>query len=468
MTEINSSRRSDQHSERIIDLDQPGGPNPEFPPILIASATERDGQIAPGRRAVRLLSSFFLGQGALQGVQILAGLLLLRWLSVESWAQYGLASGFQLTMSTLMDLGISSTIIPLVGEHRDDRPLVGRYVRAAKHLRDRTFWILAPFTALAFLSITYRHHWGWHIQVLLLASVLVALYSSGNISCFSAPFFLFTRLRDFYTPQTLSALVRLVAYAVCRLVGVLNAWVAAALYALNTMVNGVLLESGSRGYLEWPEHDDPGIDREVLHYILPATPAIIFSAFQAQISLFLISIFGSTTNIAQVAALGKLGQLFSVLMTFNVVVVEPYIARLGRGRLFSTYLGFAALGAFFCTPVILFAFLYPRPFLWLLGPNYAGLQDLVGWVVLAACVNYLAGLMWIMNRARKWIFWSGTFVEIVLLLGVQIAFIAIIGVRTTREAVFFTFASSFCYVATHIYVAIVGFSQESRQVKVSD
>jgi len=467
MTEEHSSQPSVRHPETRVDLDQPAKVNPEFPLLPIPSLIRRDGKFARGRRAARLVSTFFLGQGALQGIQILAGLLLVRWLSVEAWAQYGLASGLQIAMTTLMDLGISSTIIPLVGERRDDRYLVGRYVRSAKHLRDRIFWILAPFTALVFLSITYRHHWGWHLQLLLLASVLVSLYSSGHVSCFSPPYYLFSRLRDFYAPQTLTALVRLLVYSICKLAGVLNAWVSAAFYALNTTTNGLLLEKGSRRDLEWPAQDDPATDREVLRYILPATPAIIFSAFQAQISLFLISIFGDTANIAQVAALGKLGQLFSVLTTFNVVIVEPYIARRNRGRLLSSYLGFAGLGALCCAPVTLLAFVFPRPFLWLLGPNYQGLQNLVGWVVLAACVNYLAGLIWVMNRARKWIFWSGTAVEIVLLLGVQISFIVLVGVRTTQQAVFFTFASSFCYVATHAYVAIIGFCKGPRQAPVS-
>jgi O-antigen/teichoic acid export membrane protein len=461
MRNIHSWRSRDQHPGILGDADQPGGVNFDFQIPILSSAPE--GTRSARNRAARLISIFFLGQGALQGVQILAGLLLVRWLSIEAWAQYGLASGLQLTMTALMDLGISSTIIPLVGNRRDNRHLVGRYVRSAKHLRDRTFWILAPFTALAFLSITYHHHWGWHVQFLLLVSVLVSLYSSGHVSCFSPPYFLFGRLRDFYTPQTLSAVIRLIAYAVCRVGGVLNAWVAAGLYALSTTVNGVLLEKGSHRYLEWPEQHDASTDREVLHYILPAMPAIVFSAFQAQISLFLITIFGNTANIAQVAALSKLGQLFSVLMTFNVVVVEPYIARLSRARLLSTYSGFASLGVCFCMLVTFVAFVFPRPFLWLLGPNYEGLQNLVGWVVLAACLNYVAGLMWIMNRARKWIFWSGTWVEIFLLLGVQIAFILLIGVRTTREAVLFTLASSFCYIATHAYVAVAGFRRGPRQ-----
>lgn len=449
-----------------VDPDELGTENIQTSPAprLLATGSKL---LVRGRQGLGIVASFFLGQGALQGLQILIGLFLVRKLSVEAYAQFGLAYGFQITMGTLMDLGFTSTIIPLVGEHRDNRQLVGRYVHAAKHLRDRTFWILAPFAAIAFLAIMHKHHWSWSLQVILVLSVLLTLYSSGRISYFSAPLLLFRRLREFYLPQTVTALGRLVAYVACSLAGVLNAWIAAGLYALNLAMNGVFLEKKAHQYMEWPKEDDPSTNREVLRYILPATPAIIFAAFQSQISLFLISIFGHTTNIAEVAALGRIGQLFAVLMTFNVVVVEPYIARLSQERLLSTYLGMIAMTAVLSIPVVLFAFAFPAPLLRLLGENYKNLGYLVGWMVLAACINHLGGLMWIMNRSRRWLFWSGTILEIVLLLTVQATFIALVGIHTTQQAVLFTLASSFCYIVAHGYVGICGFLQGHRGIQSS-
>jgi O-antigen/teichoic acid export membrane protein len=367
-----------------------------------------------------------------------------------------------------MDLGISGTIIPLVGDRRDNRDLVGRYVRSARHFRDWTFWILSPITAVAFLAMAHEHHWGWHLPVLLLASVLLTLYSSGQMSCFSAPLLLFGRLRDFYAPQNVSGLVRLAALAVCFFAGLLNAWTAAAITALSFSLSARLLERKSRRYLKWPKGGDASIDRELIQYVLPATPAIIFAAFQSQISLFLISLFGRTANIAEVAALARIAQLFTVFMTFNVVIIEPYVARLSRQRLLSTYLGFTVANTLLCIPVVLLAFAFPASFLWVLGKNYASLVNSVGWVVLAGCINQIAGLMWVMNRSRKWLFWSGTILEIALLLIVQVAYIVIVGVRTTQQAVMFSVASSFCYIVAHGYVGIYGFLKGTRNASNSD
>lgn len=414
------------------------------------------------RRILRTVVSFFVGQGALQAVNVLLGLFLVRALSVEAYAQFGLAYGFQTTVSNLMDLGFASTVIPLVGDRLQDRIVVGRYVRAATRLRNLAFILLSPLAVAAFVAIAYRHHWDWKLQFLLILPVLLTVYSSGSVSCHSAPFLLYRRLREYYTPQTLTALGRLGGYVVLRMAGALSSWMAVLLSALNiTFVSRILANESAR-WVDLNAANTHAEEREIIHYVTPAIPALIFGALQSQISLFLISVFGQTQSMAEVAALSRISQLFVVLQTFNMVVVEPYIARIRREHLLATYLRLILLASACCAPVIWFAFAFPQIILALLGPRYRGLGALVGWLVLASCINYLASLVWIMNRARKWIFWNGTIFEVGLLIVVQVAYILLVGLHTTRQAVLFTFASSFCYVAAHAYNGIYGFLKGPR------
>ncbi len=180
-------------------------------PIFIADDQRR---VSKGKRALHIVSSFLLGQGASQAIGVVSGFLLVHMLSVEAYAQFGIATAFQGVFTILMDVGFAATIVPLVGDRGHDRVLVGRYVRAARHLRDRSFWILAPVASIAFFATVRAHHWSWKLQVLLLASVLVSLYSSGVFSFFSAPLFLLGRLREYYVPQVISGTARLLLYAV--------------------------------------------------------------------------------------------------------------------------------------------------------------------------------------------------------------------------------------------------------------
>jgi hypothetical protein len=190
---------------------------------------------------------------------------------------------------------------------------------------------------------------------------------------------------------------------------------------------------------------------------------MIFAAFQPQLTLFLVSIFGAgSLYIAQVAALSKIVQLFALLMSFNIIVIEPYMARVNRDNLLRTYLGFVLLASIACAPLVWISFVWPQSFLWLLGPKYSELGGLLGWVILSGCINYVAGLMWIMNRSRKWVFWSGTIIEIVCLVITQTVFIAVVGVRNTRQAVFLTLTASLCYVIAHVYGLVYGFLKGPR------
>ncbi len=404
------------------------------------------------------------GQGALQGVNVIIALFLMRALSVEHYAQFGLALGFQATASTLMDLGYTSTIIPLVGERFRDRALVGSYLRAAKHLRDKAFWILGPFAALTFLAIMHKHHWGWLTQTVLLTSVLLSLYSTGPVSYYSAPLILYHRLRDYYKPQTFSAIGRFGTYLCLQVIGGLNGCTASALSAINVLVNATLLRGRARRYVDWPKSNEPAVNREVLFYILPAIPTFIFAAFQSQIALFLVNAFGQTVNVAEVAALNKLAQLFAVFMIFNSIIVEPRIARLNRDKLLQTYLSLILLSCSAGTLLVVLAFAFPEPFVWLIGPRYRHLSPDIGWVVLTGCFNYASNLIWIMNRGRRWIFWRGTVLEIVAMFTVDVCFVALAGVRDTRHAVLFTLASSISAVCTHAYIGFYGFRNGERDL----
>ena len=140
-----------------------------------------------------------------------------------------------------------------------------------------------------------------------------------------------------------------------------------------------------------------------------------------------------------------------------MMVVEPFVARLNHRRVLPTFVTLTGLACIALAPIVYLAFHWPQYFLMLIGPKYQALSDLLGWVILAATINYIAGLIWMMNRARKWVFWSGSFMEIGLLIVVQIAFVLWIGVKNTRDAVFLSVTASVCVLIAHIYVAILGF-----------
>jgi O-antigen/teichoic acid export membrane protein len=416
------------------------------------------------RRKLLLIGTFFAGQGVVQLLGAVFGLVLVRLLALESYAQFSLALGFQTTLGSLMDLGYAGTIVPLVGDRFADREVVGAYVAAAKHHRDRIFLLLSPIAAVSFWLLGHKHHWTWHVQLPLLVCILLQLYFSGRASYYSAPLMLRGDLQHLYRPQVFSALLRCVAPLPMRVVGILNGWTAAALTALTQVYNSIRLRSGALPYICEQRGSNPSVNREMLRYVLPAMPAVIFWAFQGQISLYLVTFFGKTTNVAQVAALGRVGQLFAILMSFNIVLVEPYFARLARARLPRQYVRVVGLATLLCVAVVLLSFRFPRPLLWLLGPQYRDLAPEIGWIVTASSIFYLAGVIWIINRSRKWLFWSGTAIEIGLTVVSEVVFVMTRGVSTTHNAILISVVAAACVLVAHSFVSVYGFARGPRKM----
>jgi O-antigen/teichoic acid export membrane protein len=435
--------------------------HPELEPALQVEqiVSQSSATAHTGRKFIPFAMDFLLGQGASQALNLITGIFLIHRLSIEAYAQFGVATGFQGVMGILMDLGFASTIIPLVGERAGDRAVIGRYVRAAHRLRNLTFWLLAPLTAIAFLATVHKRHWPLGLQLVLLISILVSLYSSGMVSFFSAPLLITRRLREYYLPQILVGFARVLAYVALAFAGSLNAATAAIFGGLYVTANGLLIRRAARKHLDWPTSDSPETHRELLRYILPGTPAVVFAAFQSQISLFLISFFGSTLYIAEVAALTRIGQIFIMLTVVHTTLVEPYIAKLPRQRLLHNYLTLLLVAIAACAPVVFIAFRWPDVFIWIIGSRFETVRPAIGVYILSLCLNFVSGLAWIMNRARKWVFWSGSILEVVLLLGSQILFLAFIGVHTTQQAVLLALVSSGCYIIAHGYIGLRGFLQ---------
>jgi len=410
------------------------------------------------KSALRLVTTFLAGHGALQVLNVITGLFLIRALSIEAYAQYSLAMAFQVTAISLSNLGLTDTIVPLVGSRGDDLALVGKYVRAARALRTRLFLVVGPCSAAAFYALVRAHDWSGASVAVLLISLLASLYWSVSVACWSAPLILNHRLTDYYLGQLAATAARLAIYVLAGFGRVLSAGLAAAVTAISLLLNGAIARRRAARFVDMSQPVDPAAKQEVLRVMLPMTPAAIFAAFQPQIALFLVSISGQTLQIAQIAALSRIAQLFMVVNMFNSLVLEPFVARVNSDQIARVYARVLGAAVILAALVTSFAFEFPGVPLWLLGAKYQDLRAVIGWVVLASCMSTGANVVWVMNRARRWMFWRGSLLEIACLIVFQSAYVAIFGVRTTTTAALFMLAAGAAHLVTHVYVMIYGFS----------
>jgi O-antigen/teichoic acid export membrane protein len=414
------------------------------------------------------ISNFLAGQGAVQILNFLVGFLLLRWLSVESYAQYSVAFGFQATLGILVDLGFSSSIVAMVGNRGNDPQVVGSYIRSAKYFRNRLYWLILPVGAIAFPLVVLKQHWPWHDQLLLFVSIAFSLYAQGLAAFYSAPLLIAQRLKPYYTAQLVGAAFRLLGTGGIWLVLSLSAWQAAWISAISALLNAWLYIHSSKDLVHEPAVIDPKINRELVNYFTPLIPSAIFFAIQGQISVLIISVFGHSTSVAEIGALGRLGQLFVVLGAFNSVVISPYIAKVPRNQLLRRYLQIVSGSIILAASLVILAFAFPEPLLWLLGPKYANLRTETSFLIFASTVQYLVSVLWTIHYSRKWIYLWGSVLFIIGIISTQIAFILFFDLSHALNIIYLSLCTASAELCVQVIISIYSFVKLFQAMKSVD
>ncbi len=407
----------------------------------------------------RKIFSFFLGQGAIQLLGLATGLLILRWMSVEAYAQYSVAFGFQTSVAMLIDLGFSGAVIALVGPRISDPTVIGRYIRSVLHFRTILFLIALPVGALGFWWITGRQHWSWPLRGALFGSIMFTLFFQGWTSYGSA-LVMHQRFGEYYRSQFHSGLFRLVATALFHFISLLSVTATAWINAVAMALMGSSYRSYARPLVQEPPRADPATNSEMLRYVGPTVPPSIFNALEGQITLFLVTWFGRSHNIAEVAALGRLTQALIVLLAFNGIVVIPYMARLPRAKLAGRYALFLAGGCLVAGTLLAISLLFPEPLLWVMGPKYAHLRAELPWSIAGWGLYYLATLMWCMHSARKWVFWWHTSLYCGVLIAAQVVGVQIFQLGTTIGILHFAVLGAAANLLVQVAGGIYGFWTE--------
>ena len=415
-------------------------------------------------RHIQLIGSFILGQGAVQFVQLLTGFLLLRWLTVEQYAQYSVAFAFQSTAQILVELGFSGSVIALVGSRINNKEVLGGYIRAGKFFRNRLFAIVAALCLVGFPLVTAHHHWPFYVTLLLLLAIISNLYLSGNNAFYGTPLIIHQKLREFYRIQLKSGLSRLAFLGILSFFSFLNAWLAAMAASALVWYNGRFYKAKSQRYIEEPAVSAENTKIEMLRYVKPVMPGIIYAAFSSQIALFIISIFGNTQNIAEVGALGRVGQIFLILNAASSTLVVPYLARQPGKNLEKKYLKIISGATIIAMVMTLIAFVFPEPFLWIMGGKYAHLDREIGLLVLNSAIIFLNVVMWDMNCSRKWLWNWIPILSISSNILVQILLIFKMDLDTTYNVLIYSLILNVFNLSNKILVAFIGLKKTKHEI----
>ena len=392
---------------------------------LIASDHCRESRVPAGIAEVnaswwwgwmRQLAEFGLVQLLVQACTAVAGLLLVRGMTKEDYALFAIVNAMQTTGTVLSENGIGLALQSVGGRVWSDRARFSSLLATALAVRRRfTIGALAVTVPLS-LWMLWRNGASVPLAIGLTLCVVAGVIPMIGTAMFVTALQLHAEYRRLQRVNLSQAVLRLGLIA--GLVATrISTWNAALVGVIGNGAQLILARRAGR-HLVNPEAQPNAEDRrEILRLSRQWMPNVIFFCVQGQITLLILTLAGNATGIAEVTALGRIAALFAILAAVFSNVIGPRFARCqDLARLPRLYLLLVGGALFTLLPVVAMAWLLPGPFLWLLGAQYAGMENESLWVVAAVCVSQLSTVLWTLNSSKAWIrFQSRAFIPVILI-----------------------------------------------------
>ena len=420
-------------------------------------------QISSHRSKLETIRQFMLSQGISVAGNLLYGLLCVRLLATDDYAKFVVLFGVQGTLVILMDVGISGSLIPLIGERVDDEHLIADYVASLRQLAHRLYIFIAVGLLVGYPLLVSNRGWRFTTIVSMVATLLLSTWFMRIGGAYGAVLILLRDRKHWYRGQMISSLGTLAFLLLFWTFHILGAFQAILINVAGIIFVGIFYYYRARHLLKFEGHASKKKKQAIVRLALPNVPGIIFYALQGQIALMLITFFGHTAAVASIGALSRLGQIFSLFTQMNPMLIEPYFAKLPKVRFAKNYVAAIALTGSFCIAVTVAANRAPALFLWILGPKYSSLGYEVMIVIASSSISYFTNVLWTIHSARRFIYWWSNIANIVLTLVVQVLFIWKADLSTVRSVVMLNLATVAAALLTNVLSGLYGVIRGPRR-----
>lgn len=352
----------------------------------------------------RLASITGSAQIVVQAISFASGILVIRLLPTHEYALYTLANTMLGTVVVLADGGITNGVMSQGGRVWQDRARMGAVVATGLELRQK-FATVSLVVAIPILLYLLRHHGAsWPMAAALVGALIPAFFaalSGGLLEV--AP-----RLH-----QDIAALQKTqIGINFGRLVVLCLTLFAFPFASIAVLGAGLPQVWGNRrlrritlAYADWRQPPDPAVRQEILAIVKRLLPDAVYYCLSGQITVWLISLTGSTAAVAQVGALGRLAMVLNLFGVLISTLITPRFARLPNDsslllkRYFQLQAGLVVLGF----GVVGGTWLFANQLLWILGKNYANLQTELVLNMAAGSIGLIYGASFALCTFRGWV-----------------------------------------------------------------
>jgi O-antigen/teichoic acid export membrane protein len=375
--------------------------------IMSFSSTVISARLNKHRRLIewcRLFAGYSFVQAVAQGLGFLAGIMVVRALPKEDYAFFMIVNTIGPVMNMLSDTGVTNSLSAIGGKFWQDDARMGSLIKTAMKLRRQLVLFSVLVITPLLVWMLWRNHASPSIIACLVPITIVGVIFQLNSGLLGVVVSLRQQVKRMQLQAFYGVLPRLALIALFAALGWLNAPLTAGIGTIALAIQFWQMKRWVKPQIAWHAPPDPEYRKAILAIVKRQAPQVIYFCVQSQISIWLISIFGNVHRVAEVAALGRIGMIFSILFSTASAVIVPRFARCQEPAQLRSHYKFILTG--FAGIILLgtgFGWLAPQPLLWLLGPQYSQLGSLVWLAVLSAGTWALAGLIYSLNVNKGWI-----------------------------------------------------------------
>ena len=366
----------------------------------------------------RAIGKFSFAQAVTQCLTFCSGIIIIRYLAQEQYALYTIGNTFIGALGVLANSGIISGALSQGGKTWRDKDKLGQVVVTSMNLR-RHFALFSTALLLPLLIWLLLKHDSTLVEAALLSfTVIFAFFLTFSNSIYEIGPTLHQRAGAIGKIRAISALVRLL---------LLFPALSVYSFALTALLAGAVpqyfanknLKKLSTRYVDWNQNESAAVRKETLSIVKKVLPGSIYYCMSGQLAILLVSIFGTTSAIAEVGAVGRLAQALAFFSALANVVLIPRFANIENGaRMVRAFAGIFLLAGLFGVSVFLASFFFEKQALWILGSSYSGLTKEFLLAVSGGIFSLLGAMAYHLGHSRGWI--ASQWAFIALSISIQI------------------------------------------------
>jgi O-antigen/teichoic acid export membrane protein len=406
-----------------------------------------------------LLIGYFLSQVAIQALGFFGGIVILRSMSKSEYAIYTIVNSFSPILLMLSDMGIGTGLGAVGRKIWQDNEQMGSLVQTG--LTMRRMFALVSFTLLSpvLLWMLLHNHAPLGTSLILIAIIFATTWAQLTGSVMRMVLQLRQQLNILKNVGLVTTSLRVGLILAFAGLLILNSELAVLAAAFAILLETYLFIRYVKPQIQWGAAPNAEYKSAVLSLVRRTAPLTIYYCIQSQVSVWLISIFGSAHQVADIGAVSRIGMIFILFSSIYVNILIPRFARSNGRRLIRIrYFQVLATQFFPIGLVVLLVKLYPAPLLWLLGPKYADVGGILWLVVLSTGLGAFLGLTVGMNNSKGWV--PPAVISIPLEVATQIVLLLTLDLSKTQNVLIFSCLSVIPPVIFTIWYGLIHINRE--------